>query len=529
MSTLVVIYGVKSSPDEKGAVADQLQQAREAIDREGDRDIAGVFSEENESGSRKERGPELAAALRLAYELADEGQDVEIWVWHSSRLARGTGKKGGKRALGKLLYDLRERGVLVRSVQDNEFTTNEQLWGIASSQSSRYAEDLSGWVKDGIDRRRVAGKPVGAVPFGYMVEPTLDADGKMVLDKKGKVVNRRVPDPKTGPVRAEAMERLGDGAKPGAVARWLNDQGFRTHRGNAFRARSVREMAESPANGYPAVCSPDVAERARNSLDRMDPVAVQRRAGGLPPREPAVLEGVASCECRSPLYSTTKYLGRRRSYICSHKVNSTGVHDDAKPILAELLETHILDHLACFTDRLEEWLAEVMAERDGERKLRETALDQEKAALAVLDRQRDDRLTELKSVGFHPIALEAVEELDQQRESQKQRISEAEAVLSEWATTPEVNDTLDAYNRLYDMVQGRVKNAQGARELNEALASVLAGLWCRIEGGRLHVDFELRDQSNVIVPDDPVLPQEHPERDFLPPVAVDSIPTTSPR
>jgi hypothetical protein len=71
-------------------------------------------------------------------------------------------------------------------------------------------------------------------------------------------------------------------------------------------------------------------------------------------------------------------------------------------------------------------------------------------------------------------------------------------------------------------VQGRVQKAQGASELNEALASVLAALWCSIEDGRLTVEFELRDQSGVFLPDDPVLPNERPDHDWLPPVEVGS-------
>jgi hypothetical protein len=81
---------------------------------------------------------------------------------------------------------------------------------------------------------------------------------------------------------------------------------------------------------------------------------------------------------------------------------------------------------------------------------------------------------------------------------------------------------------LLDLVQGRVQKAQGAKELNEALASVLAGLWCWIEDGRLRVECELRDQLDAVMPDDPVLPPERPDRDWLPPVELSSIPGPNP-
>src|SRR5450755_4909662 len=98
-----VIYGVKSSPDERESVADQQRIVREAI---GDDDrIIGTFGEANQSGYRKERGPELEKAMRCAIDAAAEHGEAELWVWHSSRLARGDGSKG-KRSISKIVADL---------------------------------------------------------------------------------------------------------------------------------------------------------------------------------------------------------------------------------------------------------------------------------------------------------------------------------------------------------------------------------------------------------------------------------------
>jgi DNA invertase Pin-like site-specific DNA recombinase len=529
-----IAYGVKSSPDEKGAVADQHAQVLEAIKREGDRDDPVVFGEENQSGYRKERGPELAAAIKLAYRLADEGHDVEFWVWHSSRLARGTGRKGGRRALGKLLYDLQERGVTVRSVDDNEFTTNEQLWGIASRQSSKYSEDLSGWVKRGIRvRRDEEHKPVGPVPFGYRVEPELDADGKIRLDRKQKVINRRVPDPKAGPLRVELRKRIAAKASPGSVARWLNEKGVTTARGKPFNEKTVVQIVRSDVDeggkGYPALVTPELAQASRDGLERMDPVAVQQRHRGRRADDSYVLRQISHCRaCGEPHYATAKWLGGSPGYVCKNKARATGLCNPP-PIPAELLETHVLSHLDCFVDGAEKWIAGVLAERDGERQVHVDQLDQEKATLAGLDRQRSKRMAELKSVGFHPVALEAIEELDQQREAQASVIADRESVLAEWAPTPGVDEALDYYNGLVEQIRGRVRKASGARELNETLASVLAGLWCEIRDGRLIVEFELRDQPTVFMPDDPVLPGERADRDWLPPVELSTFQRPKPR
>jgi hypothetical protein len=70
-----VIYGVKSSPDEKESVKDQHRIIRNAM-TEG-RQVIGEFGEANQSGYRKERGPELEAAMRAAVDAAAEQDEAD--------------------------------------------------------------------------------------------------------------------------------------------------------------------------------------------------------------------------------------------------------------------------------------------------------------------------------------------------------------------------------------------------------------------------------------------------------------------
>jgi DNA invertase Pin-like site-specific DNA recombinase len=490
-----VIYGVKSSPDEKESVADQQHQATEAAERE-DREVVATFGEQNASGYRRERGPELEAAMRAARTLAEQDGEAELWVFHSSRLARGDGRKG-KRSMQLVVAQLLYEDVIVRSVSDPEMV-DPMLTGIGSKIGNQYSKDIGTHTKRGLRQRKEAGKPVGAVPFGFMVEVTVEG---------GKPVSRRLIDPITGPLRAQALERLADGASPGSVARWLNAQGVKTRRGKSWTPRAMRQVAESDVheggNGYPAIVTPELAQRARESLQRLDPVAVQRRTGGRQPRDPAfILRAIASCTCGAPLYTTRKYLGGERSYVCREHVQSSGLCH-AKPIPAELLERHVLDHLARFTDDVESWIAGLLAERDGALKARESGLDQERAALAALDRQRADRMAELEAIGVTKVGLELIERMDAKRKSQAETIADAEAMVAEFATTPNVNAALDAYSELLDLINGRVGKAQGAQELNEALGGLLVGLWCQIDQDILRVEFELHtaNSGEFVLPD----------------------------
>jgi len=118
-----------------------------------------------------------------------------------------------------------------------------------------------------------------------------------------------------------------------------------------------------------------------------------------------------------------------------------------------------------------------------------------RAELAVLDARRDERMAEVEAIGVTELGLEVIAHIDAKREAQQQRIREAEAILAEWTAPADVNQALDFYNALLDVIQGHIKQADGARELNEVLATVLAGMWCELRDGRLLVEFGLRAQA----------------------------------
>ena len=81
-------------------------------------------------------------------------------------------------------------------------------------------------------------------------------------------------------------------------------------------------------------------------------------------------------------------------------------------------------------------------------------------------------------------------------------------MVSEWTGPPDVDAALDFYDGLVELVQGRIAATANARELNDALSTVVAGLWCEIEeeAGFTH------DPNAVIleVRDGKFEPKEHP-------------------
>src|ERR1700760_3258497 len=119
-----VVYASKSSKDPNDSIPTQLETvaAKVAGEVDGERfEYAGPFSEASKSGFKRDRGPELEAALVAVRRAAAEYGTAELWVCKSDRLARGSGKKAEARSLLEVFTDLKRHGVTIRSVLDDPY------------------------------------------------------------------------------------------------------------------------------------------------------------------------------------------------------------------------------------------------------------------------------------------------------------------------------------------------------------------------------------------------------------------------
>lgn len=182
----------------------------------GDRFLyAGPFGEESASGYRGNRGPALEAAMRAAIEASERHGRAELWVFHSSRLGRGSGRKNEARSVLEVFTYLRRHDVTLRSVEDDPYVTDEAFVGMASKMATKYGDDLSAHTKRGLQARRKSGKPLGRIPYGYRLETTIGADGRVttvaVIDEARRAVIERI------------FNEIERGFTPGQVATRLND------------------------------------------------------------------------------------------------------------------------------------------------------------------------------------------------------------------------------------------------------------------------------------------------------------------
>jgi DNA invertase Pin-like site-specific DNA recombinase len=381
-----VIYAVKSSQDDHDAVPDQIRRCQAAIDADADRYAAGTYSEDAQSGFLGNRGPQLQAAMDAAVAASREHGKAELWVWHSSRLGRGSGKRGEARSLLRIHVDLMEEDVTLRSVDDDAMLRDEVV-SMASKMANQYSDNLSKWVAAGKDREFAKGRRTGGkVPDGLLRRGHSDTNDI-----------HYVRDPDRAPVIEEsfrlALENHGDGE----IARRLNAAGYRTSTGKAYYRRAVQDMLTNPTycgrvfrragrrKGQPTsvgtlmVTPDDVETNVAPLVEPADFDAVQAlrvtrdrsKAGRKPGRELGkrggrpttryALAKLATCgNCGARMMAETSPYKRKdgtqaRAYVCGDVKAATGTCNAPK-IDAVALDAVICQNLASLFANHDEWV-----------------------------------------------------------------------------------------------------------------------------------------------------------------------------
>jgi DNA invertase Pin-like site-specific DNA recombinase len=221
-----IIYAAKSSPDERGSIPDQIKKGQKLAEDEN-LDVVATYHEENVSAYRGERGPELAAALEHAAKIG-----AALIVWHSDRLARGDGETN--RHLVEILLDAMRKGYRLRSVEDDR--TFESV-GSAASMGDRNYEDSrrkGQAVRDGLARRRAAGKRVGGSSYA------------LTWRRNEKDERETIPDPDKAPVVDRINAEYLAGRPILHIVKGLNADKIPSHRNGKWSTATVVCIIENP-------------------------------------------------------------------------------------------------------------------------------------------------------------------------------------------------------------------------------------------------------------------------------------------
>jgi DNA invertase Pin-like site-specific DNA recombinase len=452
---------------ENEQTAQQLAAVRAAVQHAGGRSIVAQYAEDDRSGYKADRGPELERAMTHAVELAKDSAAVELWVWASNRLARGSGLKGEARSVLEVFAYLRRRGVTLRSVTDDQFVTSPMLVGFAAEQAEKYSRDLSANVTRGKDAQWRRGDWIGGpIPDGYVTD---EAKG---LDL----------DPERAPIIRHVFDLALDGQASAPIARRLNAEGLQTKRGGAWTRRRIQDLLSNAVYAgllvrwrgtereqrrpgrHPAIVTAEEFEAVAHLARQRDASAAARAAAGRPsPR--FLLATLGRCaSCGGSMYSRTSPYKRKdgthaRSYTCAHVVNGTGLCD-APPVEATAVDAQVLEDLPRYLEEAERWLRELGNDRLGARTRVEDALKAAERRTRAL-RTRVDRTAERYAAEHDPTSDKAEALLDV-LVRQRRDLADAEAEVKR------AQAELDAVDQA---IEGDVM-AVALRSLTDAVAGV---------------------------------------------------------
>jgi DNA invertase Pin-like site-specific DNA recombinase len=223
-----ILYAAKSSPDEKGSIADQLKEARKWAEEQS-LEVADEYSEENVSAYKGDRGSELAAALEHTERIG-----ATLIVQHSDRLARGDAKQA--RHLVEIALWAIKTDVTIHCVQDPSTFQNLLMAVVMGDRNMEDSRRKSTAIKAGHARRRKRGLHRGGVtPFGYLLRRN-EADERVLV-----IAEERAPW-----VR-HIFDRYLAGWTFAAIARELEAEGVPSPKEESLWSHhTVRQIAMNP-------------------------------------------------------------------------------------------------------------------------------------------------------------------------------------------------------------------------------------------------------------------------------------------
>lgn len=183
-----------------------------------------IFSDEGISGRKAEKRPGFMSMIAQA-KSKEHPFDV-ILVHKFDRFARSREDSVVYKSMLKRECNVRVVSI-TESVEDDKFSVI--LEAMLEAMAEYYSINLSDEVKKGMTEKATRGGLQHVPPFGYRAEN-----------------NVLVPIPEEAALVRELFRRFTQGQGYLPLAKWLNAQGIRTHRGNPFEQRTLEYMLQNP-------------------------------------------------------------------------------------------------------------------------------------------------------------------------------------------------------------------------------------------------------------------------------------------
>jgi hypothetical protein len=494
--TAAVLYGAKSTADERGSIPAQLAACREAVEREGGREIVAEFSDEAASAYKGSRGPGLADAKRTAERTAADRGACELWVFDPDRLARGDGRKGAAH-LAQIYWWAVENDVTLRAVQNDHALRDAIYATVEGVRTHGDSKAKAGHVRRGLRAAFERGQRGGGpIPDGYQALVRRDADDR-VIERSYR------PDPERAEVVRVAFDLYRQGRGDTAIARELNRLGHRTKRGRPWERSRVQDMLTNPFyagrivrdrgkpteevrdGGHPPLIDPAVFDRLLAERPERDnaPDAHPAPRDGRPPSNHALarLAVCGRCGGRMTGYTASyrrKDGTRKRTYKCRNYHHNTGVCDQG-PVDGALVDAAVTSDLRTLLVDFEAWRGRIEdrhnAERGGLARQVERA-EEELAAQAHKTEKVEAKWSEYLATDERKADL-VLPMVERERTELAEAEVRARAARDAFASVPTeapVDAMLDFMSALQRAITGRLDDTDSLAEVNVALRELFS-------------------------------------------------------
>lgn len=433
--SLCVIYARFSSAGQREeSIEGQVRECKAYAKRLGMK-VGEVYADRALSGTSDAR-----PAFQKMIKDAEAGAFDVIVCWKHDRFARSrydaaVYKNRLKHAGVRLEYVMEPmvegaQGVLIDSV----------LEGFAEYYSANLSEN----VKRGLYESALKRWTLGQICFGLREAP----------DKTWEI------DPETGPVVREIFERYAAGEQSAAIARDLNERGFRTRIGRPFVVSSIYNIIKNPKykglyvyediedpEGIPAIVSPELWEKANMNKDERKRAPNSRRLPG----QNFILSGKLFCgECGAPM---TAGGGRSKSgayydyYVCNNRRRGGSCRKEyaKKQWIEDLVVDLLVDSV--LSDEMLEWLVDQFMKHQVAR-IEGSDVPRLRAELADVEKRRSTLLKNMQAV---ELDVRTMSDLSASLSELGDRASQLEDAIAreEEMVKPFDRATVDAWLRMF--------------------------------------------------------------------------------
>ncbi len=189
---------------------------------------------------------------------------------------------------------------------------------------------------------------------------------------------------------------------------------------------------------------------------------------------------------------------RRRSYVCRHVHDGTGLCD-MPAVDAEAIDTGVINQLDSYLGDFERWREQILSGYDNERERlrREVAKAERDVGEQEKICAKRCRLPDVAEDGGEmQVALRLIREAEEELGRRQNRLRAAQGALGAVPTEAPADAMLDFYNELRDAVRGRLAGANTMARINEALRDIFSCFTIEVNSANRAGNFD----SIVVVP-----------------------------